>query len=193
MRDYNIKITDFGLSLFYDTETVCRSFKGNVKYSAPEILQARFTKSVNVYAYGPKTDIYAYGLMLWEIVSQEDLFPDIKSKDALATYVIDGNRPPLLQHWPQSFVKLLCSLWDGVQAKRPLFPEILEQYDDVVIDLLCSDVDGRRVIKRVWKGNMNEKVAYPKFEEVLFDIVGPHAKIKPIHLSCFQKLLCIFI
>jgi hypothetical protein len=68
---------------------VCRGFKGNVKYSPPEILRARYLniiffvnarydKSVSSYPYSTKTDAYGFGLILWELVSLEPLFPHIK-------------------------------------------------------------------------------------------------------------------
>lgn len=49
-------------------------FGGNVKYSAPEILRARFTDSVTIFPYGEKTDVYSYGLMFWEILTLQTLY-----------------------------------------------------------------------------------------------------------------------
>jgi serine/threonine protein kinase len=37
--DWTVKISDFGLSLHLTKDLVCRGFKGNVKYSPPEILR----------------------------------------------------------------------------------------------------------------------------------------------------------
>eukprot|EP00179_Madagascaria_erythrocladioides_P003046 CAMPEP_0198327494 /NCGR_PEP_ID=MMETSP1450-20131203/14741_1 /TAXON_ID=753684 ORGANISM="Madagascaria erythrocladiodes, Strain CCMP3234" /NCGR_SAMPLE_ID=MMETSP1450 /ASSEMBLY_ACC=CAM_ASM_001115 /LENGTH=539 /DNA_ID=CAMNT_0044031541 /DNA_START=65 /DNA_END=1681 /DNA_ORIENTATION=- len=68
-EDWGIKITDFGLSLHWYEGIVCHHFKGNVKYSAPEILRARSDKNITVYNYGPQTDVYSFGLMLWELVT----------------------------------------------------------------------------------------------------------------------------
>ena len=50
-EDFQIKITDFGLSLHWYEGIVCHHFKGNVKYSSPEILRARADKNITIYAY----------------------------------------------------------------------------------------------------------------------------------------------
>eukprot|EP01125_Pyxidicula_operculata_P014413 TRINITY_DN4795_c0_g1_i5.p1 TRINITY_DN4795_c0_g1~~TRINITY_DN4795_c0_g1_i5.p1 ORF type:complete len:537 (-),score=76.51 TRINITY_DN4795_c0_g1_i5:14-1624(-) len=76
--DNTIKISDFGLSLQYKEGIVCRGFKGNVKYSPPEILKARYDKNITVYPYNEKTDVYGYALMLWELITLEPVFPNIK-------------------------------------------------------------------------------------------------------------------
>ena len=40
--------------------------------------RARYDKSISVYPYSEKTDVYSYGLMLWELLSLKPLFPNIK-------------------------------------------------------------------------------------------------------------------
>jgi serine/threonine protein kinase len=97
-------------------------FKGNVKYSPPEILRARYDSSISTYPYSEKTDVYAFGLMLWELVTLEQLFPDIQGKEDLTEKVGAGYRPPLKKEWPDSLKDLLGSCWHGEAAKRPYFP-----------------------------------------------------------------------
>ena len=67
--DWTVKISDFGLSLHLTKDLVCRGFKGNVKYSPPEILRARYDKTISIYPYSEKTDVYRYGVCYLQVFS----------------------------------------------------------------------------------------------------------------------------
>jgi len=135
--DWTVKITDFGLSLHWHPGIVCHHFKGNVKYSAPEILRARSDKNITVYSYGPQTDVYSFGLMLWELVTCMPLFPGVKGKQNITDHVLFGNRPEIYEEWPKSLKTLLQLSWHVDPVRRPLFSEIQEKFDRVIIDVMC--------------------------------------------------------
>src|SRR5690606_26366651 len=139
-EDYTVKISDFGLSLDLRKGEICRGFKGNVKYSSPEILRARYDKSISIYPYSEKTDVYSYGLMLWELLSLKPLFPNIEGKEELTKHVLEGHRPALLPSWPDSVKELLSLTWHENASKRPSFSYIIKQFEQIYIDLMCSDV-----------------------------------------------------
>lgn len=46
-------------------------------------------KKISNFHYSEKTDMYAYGLMMWEIVGLDPLFPDIKGKEGTRINFID--------------------------------------------------------------------------------------------------------
>lgn len=190
--DNTIKISDFGLSLQYKDGIVCRGFKGNVKYSPPEILRARYDRSITVYPYSEKTDVYGFGLMLWELMTVDQLFPHIKGKEDLTKHVLDGMRPELKKHWPTSLTELLAACWSEDPKTRPLFPSILRRYDQLITDVMCSDADGRKIIKHLWKGKTKQaKVPFHDFDKVFTDRLKPdYTKVKKIHFKCFQAVLC---
>jgi serine/threonine protein kinase len=139
--DWTVKITDFGLSLHWHPGIVCHHFKGNVKYSAPEILRARSDKNITVYSYGPQTDVYSFGLMLWELVTCMPLFPGVKGKQNITDHVLFGNRPEIYEEWPKSLKTLLQLSWHVDPVRRPLFSEIQEKFDRVIIDVMCLAKD----------------------------------------------------
>ena len=113
----------FARSLQWSEGIICRGFKGNVKYSPPEILKARYVrlwilvkvsrydKTITSYPYSPKTDTYGFGLILWELVSLDPLFPHIKGKEELTGFVLEGKRPEMLNTWPPSLRELLSQCW----------------------------------------------------------------------------------
>jgi serine/threonine protein kinase len=140
-EDMQIKITDFGLSLHWYEGIVCHHFKGNVKYSSPEILRARADKNITIYAYCPQTDVYSFGLMLWELVTVMPLFPGVKGKQNITQHVLAGNRPEIYEEWPKSLKTLLALCWHEDPNRRPLFREIQDKFDRVIIDVMCFGRD----------------------------------------------------
>jgi len=192
--DWTVKISDFGLSLHLTKDLVCRGFKGNVKYSPPEILRARYDKSISVYPYSEKTDVYSFGLMLWELISLQPLFPTIKGKEELTQYVLAGYRPPIDPEWPESLKELLQLCWHQDPDKRPYFPTILKKYDQVIIDLMCPDMAARRICKRLWRGKYIQKttkVFYSDFERIFTESLKiDFTKVKRTHVKAFTTVLC---
>uniref|UniRef100_A0A6B2L2T9 Protein kinase domain-containing protein n=1 Tax=Arcella intermedia TaxID=1963864 RepID=A0A6B2L2T9_9EUKA len=190
--DNTIKISDFGLSLDYKEEVVCRCFKGNVKYSPPEILQARYSKHSVIYPYSEKTDVYGFGLILWELLALEPLFPNVKGKEDLTKHVIEGQRPEIKPHWPASVKNLLTMCWNDDAKKRPFFPAILNFFDEVITDMMCADEDGKRVVAQLWKVKTKQtKIPFHDFQTVFTDLLKPDfSKIKKIHIKCLQTILC---
>jgi serine/threonine protein kinase len=70
-RGYVCKLADFGLSrMLQETEThVNTGSYGTVTHAAPELLsEGRLTKS---------SDVFAFGMLLWELVTGQRLFRDM--------------------------------------------------------------------------------------------------------------------
>lgn len=95
------------------------------------------------YSLIEKTDVYGYGLMMWEILTMEPLFPHIKArpltclkekkililvirefydgyqgKEELTKHVLAGQRPTLKKNWPASLKELLTLSWHEDAKKR---------------------------------------------------------------------------
>lgn len=151
--DWTVKVGDFGLSLQLKEGQIVDRFGGNVKYSAPEILRARYNETQCEYAYSEKTDVYSFGLMLWELISLKPLFVRPKGyagKKGLAKYVLDGHRPPLDKPWVPSMKKLLTDCWHEDPNQRPLFRDIIVQWPGLTNEVLCPDQNGLTLVKRLW-------------------------------------------
>jgi hypothetical protein len=133
--------------------------------------------------------------MLWELLSLKPLFPNIKGKEDLTKHVLAGHRPAPLASWPDSVKDLLNACWHESAAKRPQFPLIMKQYEQVVIDLMCPDVIGRKICKKLWKGKVTEKrdavTTYVEFERAFIESLKlEYSKIQKIHIRCFTAIIC---
>ena len=67
---YDPRIGDLGLSISQSEANDIKDIKGVMPYLAPELLSGRGS-----YSYA--TDVYAFGMIMWEISSHEPPFHDV--------------------------------------------------------------------------------------------------------------------
>eukprot|EP01128_Nolandella_sp_AFSM9_P006224 TRINITY_DN3151_c0_g1_i1.p1 TRINITY_DN3151_c0_g1~~TRINITY_DN3151_c0_g1_i1.p1 ORF type:complete len:824 (-),score=169.85 TRINITY_DN3151_c0_g1_i1:258-2705(-) len=193
--DWTVKVGDFGLSLQLEEGVEISRFGGNVKYSAPEILKARYDDTIMSYPYCEETDVYSFGLMLWELITLKPLFvrpKEYKGKKGLAKYVLEGHRPALEKHWPESLQKLLSDCWHEVQSMRPKFRDIIGQWDTISTDMLCPDHWGRQVARRLWP-DPSSTVTFMEFQKAFADVCMPNSGVlakQKLYLKLLNALLC---
>ena len=203
-QDYSVVVADFGLSLYVGTDgskkPISRHFKGNVKYSAPEILQLRALNSARrgrqTYQYTYESDVYSFALILWEILAPQDrLFGQImRGRAGITEFVVSGGRPRLFNDWPKSICQLLSDCWNASPKQRPRFDLISRRFEPAVVDFLCPDVLGRAIARKLWQGNYKQPVRYARWEAEFEQASG-------VSLSqmanggdirhCLQSMLCI--
>jgi len=166
-----------------------------VKYSAPEILKARYDDDILVYLYSEKTDVYSFSLMLWEIISLKPLYKrprEYKGKKGLAEFVLEGNRPELQIHWCQEIKDLLTSCWNDDAKIRPTFRSIIMKWNDLEIDILCPDPIGKEICKNLWNEDRKKTYNFQDFIKIIskscFDYEFLHND--PILLVYLNMLLC---
>lgn len=119
----NAKVTDFGLSVRVCTPQSFSGapalafrqqefFRGPYKWMAPESLRAQ--------DFSVKSDVWSYGVTLWEILARREPFEYIPDINVVKQYVLErGMRLPLPQRWPQRIKDLLVSCWQEDATRRP--------------------------------------------------------------------------
>src|SRR5581483_2277965 len=88
-------------------------------YLAPELLTRRGS-------YSKATDVYAFGIIMWEISSQEKPFQELKHDTQLALQICKGLRPTITNDTPQFYQDLLQKCWHADPTQRPTANEIYE-------------------------------------------------------------------
>jgi len=129
--EFRVKVSDFGLTRltgFRSTSLVPRSENtlvtsnvGSIRYSAPEVLaQEHFTE------YNEKADCYAFGMVLWEMVSRKRPFFELPPNRAkIEAAIKSGQRPSISSQTPGPYATLTQECWHEKPLKRPNFQEIL--------------------------------------------------------------------
>lgn len=202
-EDYSVVVADFGLSLYIgaskEDRPLSRHFKGNVKYSAPEILQLRSVKNGQrgrqYYRYSFASDVYSFALILWEIFSPElKLFNHVKrGRTGITEFVVSGGRPKFGAGWPASLTTLLGRCWHADPDRRLTFDRIQQQFDSIVVDFMCPDFLGRAVAKSLWQKNDGRPVRFADFEHEFEAATGLNLQQIPKgndYRHCLQFMLC---
>ncbi|KAF0502926.1 kinase-like protein [Gigaspora margarita] len=117
-----ILIADFGVSKHIDEET--RVSGGMNGYLEPQC----FINSQ--YKCDKRSDIYNFGVVLWEISSGRPPYNSFLSH-AIVVHVYNGGRENPVENTPDDYVKLYQSCWDQDPANRPETKTVLEDLKNI--------------------------------------------------------------
>eukprot|EP00005_Dracoamoeba_jomungandri_P000898 CAMPEP_0174251982 /NCGR_PEP_ID=MMETSP0439-20130205/1638_1 /TAXON_ID=0 /ORGANISM="Stereomyxa ramosa, Strain Chinc5" /LENGTH=565 /DNA_ID=CAMNT_0015332445 /DNA_START=29 /DNA_END=1726 /DNA_ORIENTATION=+ len=143
-NNWDVKVCDFGLSCVKEIpkpdEELRDTAVGSPIWMAPEVLSGHLASE--------KSDIYAYAIVLWEILTRQPPFSNVRSFEEFLDDVIDNHkRPPLPDDTQPGMKQLIEDCWHPNPKKRPHFKDILPRLDDILIDTLITDPDG----KELWR------------------------------------------
>lgn len=114
------KISDFGLSRAVGTgSNYYQAQQGGrwpVKWYAPE--------SINYGTFSHKSDVWSYGVTLWEMFTFGDLPYGEKSGGEVIAFVEKGNRLDQPDSCPDHTYKIMLRCWHIDPAQRPTFQEL---------------------------------------------------------------------
>ncbi|GET59904.1 kinase-like domain-containing protein [Rhizophagus irregularis DAOM 181602=DAOM 197198] len=97
---------------------------GVLPYMAPEVLRG--------HQYTKAADIYSFGIIMNEFLSEEIPFNDIPHDHILAVKICKGLRPKISEDIPKFLVDLIMKCWDAKTENRPSAKElyqILKKWD----------------------------------------------------------------
>jgi serine/threonine protein kinase len=75
------------------------------------------------HAYGPPVDVYAFAMLLYEMVCHRMPFQDL-TVDQCTEAVTQGRRPDLPRHQDHAICKLIGRCWEHDPQERPTFKKI---------------------------------------------------------------------
>src|SRR6266487_3381720 len=110
------QIGDLGLAVLQSESDQIKDIKGVMPYMAPELF--------NGGLYSQASDIYAFGIIMWEISSEEKPFHDIVHDKQLALRILKGLRPEITEDTPQFYQDLMQKCWHPDPTQRPTAKEI---------------------------------------------------------------------
>src|SRR5438128_2354707 len=97
---------------------------GVIPYLAPEVLSKK--------PYTEKSDIYSFGMIMWEHTTGKKPFHDRPHNHILILDILKGERPQITDDTPEFYARLMKKCWDSNPENRPTAREIheyLREYD----------------------------------------------------------------
>ncbi len=137
----NAKITDFGISKIEANSSIRIEHFGRIAYMEPQIL-------VNPnFPYKKPSDIYSYGVLMWEISSGYPPFKDKFNNDnAIRNAIVYHKaREDTISNTPKDYEVLYKKCWNQEPEQRPVIEKILKEFSKMnfktSIDLNTETID----------------------------------------------------
>lgn len=130
-RTMEAKVADFGLAR---KGVLGRSkhLRGSLPWMAPELLQGE--------PPSPRSDVYAFGIILNELCSRTVPYKDIcETPKEIMVHVISGGRPPVSPQWPAALLKLMDRCLAQDPSLRPTFKDIETELEAMLPGLENDD------------------------------------------------------
>ncbi|RIB19062.1 kinase-like domain-containing protein [Gigaspora rosea] len=149
-------IADLGLSISSNIalKTESGGVYGILPYIAPEILNGK--------PYTTASDIYSFGIIMWEILYGKSVFYNQNFGPQLQLEICNNNlRPIIIKNTPQCYINLMEKCWDKDPEKRPSAANICEIFTEwqINVKILLDLSESEEILKDV--ESMNFPV-YPK-------------------------------
>lgn len=131
-RGFVSKLTDFGLArvVTRDQPLLCGDSAGTPSHLAPEIVKIGDQQSIKT----AKSDIYAFGIVMWEMFTAQQAFWMVDKHAVLTHVVLDRKRLPFPAFADPKYVDLCERCWDGNMDKRPSLADIQNDLKDIMHD-----------------------------------------------------------
>ena len=90
---------------------------------APEaLLDSKYTK---------ESDVYSYGMVLWEIVSGQQPFQELQAPIKIMGRIIEGDRPAMPPNTHADYATLVKKCWDWQPQVRPSFEYVVKELERI--------------------------------------------------------------
>ncbi|MEQ2220058.1 Rik1-associated factor 1 [Ilyodon furcidens] len=126
-----VKIGDFGLATVKSRWTGSNQVEqpsGSILWMAPEVIRM---EDNNPYSF--QSDVYSYGIVLFELMTGELPYSHIASRDQIIYMVGRGRLCPdlskLYKNCPKAMKRLVADCIEKSKEERPLFPQILSSIE----------------------------------------------------------------
>ena len=125
-NNHVVKIADFGLSQKMFLQDY---YRGDECDAIP--IRWMPLESILNNRYTVESDVWAYGILLWEVFSFA-LQPYYGlTNEQVVQYVKDGNVLECPENTPKSMYKLMCMCWNAKPTSRPCFRTLYRELETV--------------------------------------------------------------
>jgi serine/threonine protein kinase len=162
-ENWRVKVSDFGLSQIRWRESVkTEDDKGTAQWMAPELLLNQ--------PYTEKCDVYSFGIVLWELLTRQEPFPEFDNFEDFKKAVCEQHRRPSIPpNIPSGLKMLIQDCWNANAEMRPSFSGIVKRLDNIIVDIAILDPQGNQFWKKSFltQDNVRWTVFVDEFAKLL--------------------------
>ena len=125
-----VKVADLGISRFMMSGQTMTGQRGTPHWMAPEVIEG--------LRYTEKADVYSFGVILWELVSESEPFRGVHHFQVLKL-VSSGERPTIPSDAHPVLKELIQACWAQNPSSRPVFTDIILILEDLMKLLTGKD------------------------------------------------------
>lgn len=114
----SLYITDIGLEHLKKYAGLMGAYCNKNAWSSPEVLKETGNVVIKPTVYD---DVFSFGIILWEIISEQEPFPDYSLKKLKELVGAQGYRPALSECGVEDIEELVKSCWNTDPTHRPSF------------------------------------------------------------------------
>uniref|UniRef100_A0A1D1YKK8 non-specific serine/threonine protein kinase n=1 Tax=Anthurium amnicola TaxID=1678845 RepID=A0A1D1YKK8_9ARAE len=123
-KNWTVKVGDFGLSrLKHETYLTTNTGKGTPQWMAPEVLRNEPSDE--------KSDVYSYGVILWELVTEKIPWDNLNSMQVIGAVGFMNQRLELPGDVDPQWISTIESCWHSEPQLRPTFQDLVERLKDL--------------------------------------------------------------
>ncbi|XP_071721209.1 uncharacterized protein [Rutidosis leptorrhynchoides] len=123
-KNWTVKVGDFGLSrIKHQISMNTKTGKGTPQWMAPEILRNGKADE--------KSDVYSYGVVLWEIITEKIPWGDLDPVQVIGAVGFMNKRLEIPKDVDPLWDSLIESCWHSEPQSRPTFQEILHRLKEL--------------------------------------------------------------
>lgn len=128
MNDNNdIFLTDLGLHKIKKYAGIVSSYSNKSAWSSPEQLKDKRAVCTNV---SWSDDVYSFGMVLWEILTEQEPFPGYSKQKLIQQIVNESYRPGIPSTVHEDLQMMMMSCWNVDPTKRPNMATILKNLQE---------------------------------------------------------------
>ncbi|CAG9314053.1 unnamed protein product [Blepharisma stoltei] len=109
-------ISDLGFLKVKKYAGIISGYTNKSGWSSPEFIKEKRLTPLKAV---PSDDVYSFGMMVWEIMSEQEPFPGYSKDQLCQQVVVEGYRPKIPANIPEVLCNLIMSCWNTDPEKRP--------------------------------------------------------------------------
>lgn len=164
-----IRICDFGFSRHASDSSLMTQNIGTPHWMAPELLST----SSN---YTSKIDVYAYGILLWELATGQTPYTGMDSRQIINQVLNNDIRPLLPPEVNPAMRDLITQCWDRDPDVRPSFDEIVKKFEN--LEVMMNDANRDLFLKHIKESATTAETKVRLVEEIIQQTLSDQIDLK---------------